>query len=156
MSLAEPPAVDDDAHARGTVARAQFHGHACARLSRIALVIDAPTVLLQRHDAVRCRLVPAMLARRGKPENPVAQAGGGNRRAEPGFELVPGVVGFQLAAITGFQLQLRVRRAAAQLQVHAADTDRAANLHVGAVAALLPVERSRPAILRTRDAETSA
>ena len=68
LSLPEPPAVDDDAHARSAVARAHLHGHACTGLSRIALVIDAPAALLQRHDAVRrsARATDARPARRAR------------------------------------------------------------------------------------------
>ena len=42
-----------------------MHGHARAGLVGIALIVDAPAVLLQRRDAVRVRLVPVMLAGRG-------------------------------------------------------------------------------------------
>ena len=78
-----------------------LHRHACAELSRIALVVDAPAALLQRHDAVGGRLEPVMLAWRGEPEHPVAQISGGHRRAEPRFELVPRGVGFELPAVAG-------------------------------------------------------
>ena len=73
------------------LAGAHFHGYACAGLSRIALIVDAPAALLQRHDALGGRLVPAVLARRGEPEHPVAQTSGRHGRAEPRFQLVPGM-----------------------------------------------------------------
>src|SRR4029079_19422343 len=99
-------------------------------------------------------LVSQMLARRREPKHPVAQISGGHRRAQSCFELVPGGGRFELATVGSFELELRARRIAAQLQPHAADANRAANLHFRAIATLLPVEGAGAAVLRARHAET--
>ena len=91
------------------LAGAHLHGHARTGLSRIALVVDTPAVLLQRHDALGRRLAPLMLARRGEPEHPVAQTSGRHRRTEPRFQLVPGSVGFERRDRRRLQFQIRVR-----------------------------------------------
>ena len=142
-SLPETPAIDDDAHAgvaarRPASARAPWRpapsnssGSRCA--SRSARATRA--VFARPFD-------PVMLARRRQSEHPIAQMSRRHFGAETRLELGPR--GLRLAASDRrlFRAAAPARPVAAHLHAHAADADRTANLDLGAIAALRPLERS--------------
>src|SRR5512138_551411 len=119
------------------------------------LVLDTPTILLERWHLAFSIPDPAMLARRRQPEHPVAQLSRRHRRTETGLELAPCAFGLEDLPVTGLDFEIRRHCGTRHLQAHTADSDRTANLHVRAILVLLPRERARSAITAAGHAEAS-